>query len=120
VIEVPHETNAEMPDITAYSMTYTGGHSGDPSSAGPMFEENFGRETFQFGKQAQIQVWPDVDQETKKEFQQKYDEHLSEVAEDLKEEMNSAQATTMEAFFPSWEKVVQQATVTRVAEALRE
>lgn len=82
---MPKDSNAEMPQITAYSMTI--GSQAYHSSAGPLFEENFGRETFQFGQQAQIQVWPDVDQETKKEFQQKYDRHLAETAEDLKKEV---------------------------------
>jgi hypothetical protein len=95
VINVPKDNTAEMPEITAYSMTYTGGHAGDPSSAGPMFEENLGRETFQFGKQAQIQVWPDVDQETKLEFEKKYDEHQSHIAEELQREVFEGHEATI-------------------------
>jgi hypothetical protein len=60
-----------------------------------MFEENFGRETFQFGQPALIQAWPDVDEKTRGEFQEKYDRHLAEAAEDLKKEVFDGHEATI-------------------------
>ena len=82
---MPHNSSAEMPEITAYSLTV--GQMSHLSSAGPFFDEPLGEPTYTFGQPAQIQAWPDVDQETKLEFQKKYDEHVAEAAEDLKKEV---------------------------------
>lgn len=80
---MPKDSSAEMPQITAYSMTV--GSMAHLSSAGPMFDEGMDNPTYILGNQAQ--VWPDVDEETKVDFQDRYNKHLGEAAEDLKKKV---------------------------------